>query len=294
VRTQRQKKELRGKSHALIKVTGDVERLLDQGAGNRAWEVLTRTKFPPEVSEDPRFKALFGYVACLQNPPQLVDARSALWDAIRRGHYPEFPYMRKWFDAERYSGVGYHQALQICDTVLGTRDYSMAEKGEFFSRRGSIYFARACEYQETNTVDAFANFKEAALCHFKGYFLCAEAQTPRADKSAEYARNTCYRYFMYCLSTGEYEQFFSFFDKPDSQTQCYFDPIVDPVGEFFARAGTSQKIRNHRRRFPAKIFELLGRWNAFEASFLEAENFRACERVLRSAGHEWAVIAKST
>ena len=104
-----------------------------------AWRVVSDPKLTPNVTEDPLFRALYGYVASSCSPPHLAEARSAFLYAGQMKYELEFRYLLAWFSAERNSGVLDRWCEKIADIVISGKRYTQIEKISMISRKaGSI------------------------------------------------------------------------------------------------------------------------------------------------------------
>ncbi|MEY9697742.1 hypothetical protein ABIF50_003202 [Bradyrhizobium diazoefficiens] len=107
------------------------KRLGDPVYLDSAWDLVHDSKLPASITEHPHFKSVYGYVASALQPPKLQEARAAFKFVLGTRFPPPIEHLRCWFFAERNSGIGFTQCLEICDFVVSGRSYERAQKVQF-------------------------------------------------------------------------------------------------------------------------------------------------------------------
>jgi len=200
-----------------------------------ALSALSNKELPDRVTEDPRFQALKGKIACKFSSPRLSDAREAFNYCFSMKYEPDISSMRLYLDTERKSGIGTENCIKICEFVCSGKTYSSAVKGEFWSRMGSFWYHKANERQYINPSDTQPFFRHALLCNARALFIsinCNDYQTSMVEKNI---RNTCYSSVNSCFATGEFDEFVLALSAFDLKSEIYVDPIISPVEDFIYR-----------------------------------------------------------
>lgn len=132
-----------------------------------AWQIVcSDSELPPTLREHPQFLSVQGFVACMQQPPRLEDARSAFTRVMSTKYEPESEFLVSWFNAERGSAVGFKQCVAICDFVLQSRSYTARDKARFAHMKATTFFFHGLALCDQGFgPSGLAAIREAAIIH---------------------------------------------------------------------------------------------------------------------------------
>ncbi|MBS9720896.1 putative DNA binding domain-containing protein [Tianweitania sp. BSSL-BM11] len=253
----------------VTKVERSLPKRLSEHLPERAYEALkivTDKNLPPLVTEDPVFRALCGYVYAAQPRPRLADCREAFRYAIEMRHEPDFRYVNMWHSAERRSGAHDGRAIRATEVVIAGRRYSAQEKVNMLALKASNLFARGRERLLTEPTDGMSDLRESLKIHLRVFRANVEMDSPYADRSSVYARNTAYQ-LLRPISQGNtpwvfFEEIGGILEMPD----IYLDPLEDPLIEMIAaftartlRPELTGRIKNKAKGLSSKL-NIEGKW----------------------------------
>jgi hypothetical protein len=150
----------------------EVLRLFNQSDYNRAAEVLRRPGYPAVITQHPVFNMLMGRALAKLKPPKLEDARSAFSFAATHGSTDVQGY-REWYWMERDSRFNEFKAIEVCDTVLGTKGINTETKAEFNTKKGETYrqlAVSAFDVDPEKSISYQAEALDALLESFELYY----------------------------------------------------------------------------------------------------------------------------
>jgi hypothetical protein len=184
----------------IARMTLDVERLLPPRArehpgehAQSAWMIVSDRTLPAQVTEEPTFRSLRGYVACCLASPRITDAREDFSYALRMSYEPEYNYLKKWFYVERGAGQFEGGLALAADTVIKGNRYTLFEKTFMASGKAFALYLRARDRVYTDTVDAKRDFLEALKLNLfvykayidEGYHWASDAFEPRKEHGVQ-------------------------------------------------------------------------------------------------------------
>jgi hypothetical protein len=196
-----------------------------------AWRVVSDSKLPPLVTEDPLFRSLYGYVASACRPAHLAEAREAFSYAVQMNYEPEYRYLETWYAAERQSGVIDRWCERCADIVISGKKYDEENKIAMISRKASSIYIRGKEMFNTDSTDALQCFQEALVLHLRAFRLNCATGTRYVELSERYARNTMFALFNAIPKDSPWRVIEVFKTLTDVK-EVYLDPIEDVVVEF--------------------------------------------------------------
>jgi Putative DNA-binding domain len=106
-RVKQYKKTMYPENPVLTRLRNRIEGLVEHGRRSdppvlvEAWRLLANGSHPASVVEDPRFMDLQGFVAAMQSPPKLDDARRLFSHSFAIKREPDSAHLRAWYLAER-------------------------------------------------------------------------------------------------------------------------------------------------------------------------------------------------
>jgi hypothetical protein len=256
-RVEKYKKHIYPDNPILTRLKDKIEALVERGSRDldallEAWTISIDPTLPPKISEDPRFIALQGFVACQQVPPRLEDARRSFSHVFAMQYDPDMRYLKAWYIAERESGYGFDQCITIANFIAGSKKYSELEKLEFLSRKVTLLFVRSRDERFVDHDRSVKTMREALKIHLVCYAQAERLRAFWAAKSEEYARNTAYVLFDFLLlSLNKFDDFFELISDLTSIRAGMLDPIEEPLVRAFGQIaltrvtkGETYKIRN--------------------------------------------------
>ncbi|MCA0449237.1 MAG: putative DNA binding domain-containing protein [Proteobacteria bacterium] len=122
------------------KIEFEIRKLLAAGPEGTTFGFKLLAELPnsPEVSQHPTVNLLKGRLLLRCNPPRLADARDALYLAIKNGA-KDIMGPRDWYWGEVRSGFAVHEAINVCNLVLTSKQFPPISKAEFLGKRGEAY-----------------------------------------------------------------------------------------------------------------------------------------------------------
>jgi len=231
-RVKQYRKSMYPENPALTRIKIRAEGLIELGKRSgplhlkEALALVNSSSHPAKIVEDPRFAALQGYVAAMQVPLNLEDARRLFANAIAMKHDPGIEQLRAWYLVEKDSGVGFDQCLRIADLVTSGKRYSESEKREFIGRRAVLLFHKANDIAFVEPDQALKLYKEVIRSHLHFYRKFVESDGLVRRKAEEYARNSAYRLFDYLLLNN---RSFENFVLSTMELLSFKDVLCDPI-----------------------------------------------------------------
>ena len=226
----------------------------------KAWEEINDPNLKPNVTEDPLFRSLRGYVASCCRPAKLTEARESFKYADQMGFEPEFKYLLAWFNAEKSSGAMDGWCENVADIVMSGKRYSENEKISMISRRATSLYVRGRDLIYTDFSDAANMIQEALALHLKAFRLNCNAGSRFADYSENYARNTAYTLFGNCIKHSEAWEVLDRIHSLVEQKDIFLDPLAGPLTDMFneinrvaKRAETANRARQKLKGLPDAI-----------------------------------------
>ena len=248
------------------------ERLLKHTDGAElAWPSLNESLLP-RITQDPRFQALKGKVACRFPVPRLTEAREAFNYCFSMKYEPDITTIRLYLDVERKSGIGAEQCIRICEYICGGKTYSNLVKGEFWSRKGSFLYHKGTEALTVNPSDSFGYFSKALQCNVRALFISANCNDYQTDLVAKNVRNTCYTCINASFQMRQYDEFLSALASLNVNEEIAVDPITVPVEEFVLRVSSLQIEKSAKARLIGKLKSIVQQLCKTDSIFIETEN----------------------
>ena len=250
------------------------------------WSNLRDTSIEAKITEDPRFRAILGQVACSFNPPKLHEARENFKYCYSMGYEFDIDIAKLWFHKEYSSGIGLEQCIDICNEVIASKVYTSIDKAEFWTRKGSVYFKRGIERENFDSTGAFQDFAEALLLHLQAYYLQMELGSAYSVRAETYLRNTGFRFVGFCMRQGDFSHFISFWlEIPKGMNICA-DPLVEPIQSFCLRLRSKAKYLKYRDRIAGQLSRLANLFDSSIAWFsTHAERKKASDAVRELAAY---------
>ena len=252
-----------------------------------AWKIVTDSKLPPRVTEDPLFRSLYGYVAAACTPPRLTEARSGFEYAVQMKFEPEFRYLLAWFAAEKESGVLDRWCERIADIVISGKKYSESEKIEMISRKASSLYVRGRDRLNTDYTEAVQSFREALGLHLRAFRLNCLSANPMAEVSERFARNTMFTLFHISPKDAPWEIIDEIRTLAEGK-DLNLDPIESPLVEFLNTTVVNAKrldIVNRTRARLRSLLEGLSRKELWLAN-------NSCQRVMDSIKNTESTLSR--
>ena len=231
-RVKQYRKSMYPENPALTRIKIRTEGLIELGRRSdplhlkEALTLVNNPSHPAKIAEDPRFVALQGYVAAMQAPPNLEDARRLFANAIAMKHEPDIEQLRAWYFVEKESGVGFGQCLKIATLISSGKRYNESEKLEFIGRRAALQFHKANDLAFVEPDEALKLYKEVIRSHLHLYRKFVESDGLVGRRAEEYARNSAYRLFDYLLLTNKS---FEYFALAVTEILSFKDVLCDPI-----------------------------------------------------------------
>jgi ABC-type oligopeptide transport system ATPase subunit len=261
------KQNIRISSPAVVMVITRVQRLLPMrdSAYSReqvleALRVVTDPALSAGITQDPIFRAAFGFVCALQQPPRLTEAREAFEYCLDMRREPDFGQLIVWFNAERNSGAHDDWCIKIADVVISGRRYTEVEKISMLSRKATSLHARARHRIFTDQTDAHNDFMEALNLHLKTFRFNSLRGDIRTERSEDYARNTAHQWFDLILKSDAPWEIFERVRKLTNTKDVFLDPIEKPLTSVMerilrthSRPEVINRIRNNLKGLPEAL-----------------------------------------
>jgi hypothetical protein len=250
----------------------------DKNALDKAVTLVTNKTLSPKITEDPRFHSLQGYVCVNLRPPRLDDARDHFNRAIAMKFEPDIEHLKAWYFAERDSGHGLEQSLNIADLVCKGRKYDDETKQAFLSRKATLLYNRGRENIYFDPTRGVADLEAAMCIHLTSYERAFEAGDSRLDKIEEYARNSAFVLFQFLASNQRYDDLIGLIVRVCESNVAKFDPIEEPVEKAIESILQSRVTKQDLQRFVGRLPNLIKHVNDQSKWY---DRF-ACERLKRN------------
>lgn len=218
------------------------------------WRELQAAKFPPLVTENPRYIALRAYVALLKSSPALDQARQDFGVCFEVGFEPEIDYLRVWFEAERQSDMGDQQTKAILAKVMGSKSYLLSTKTDFKSRRASYLYGLARETASVEPTRALDRLEEALTLHLESFKDLSRIRGSNTRRSNEYGRNTAFYLIQRLSDYRDYDRLIDLIGALTREERVYLDPIAEPIIFLFQSMQRSySNVRGDLQRASGKL-----------------------------------------
>ncbi|MDW4551737.1 putative DNA binding domain-containing protein [Defluviimonas sp. D31] len=221
-----------------------------------ALQIVRDSRLEVQVTEDPVFRSLRGYVESLQSRPNLPLVRDDFSYAIQMNHEPECEELMAWFGAEKRSGIIGDQLFKITDTVISGRKYTEDEKVGMISRKATTAYNLARQKLSSDPEISLKVFRDSLLLHLKAFKINALSGSPMLDVSEKYARNTSDQWFR-LLSEEEKWIPLQSLAVLERDSDGYLDPISEPFILYLGRMTRSALFSGERARMHNQAKSLL-------------------------------------
>lgn len=201
----------------------------------KAWKIVNDPSISSEVSEHPQFKSVYGYVAAKLHPLKLDDVRRNFRLAIDMKYDPSAAHMRAWYEAEKSSGIGIQQCVEIADYVVNGRSYSEQDKIDFLSLKGTSLYHRAREIAHDEPVEALKNYFESLRCHVQVFKHNADTNGHKLGISESYTRNTTFSLLDHVVNNFKLEKLVTSVEDVLHLKVGYLDPVEEPICEILRK-----------------------------------------------------------
>jgi hypothetical protein len=276
---------------AAIMIT--VDRLLpargeyDQGDVSRAWALVADGALEPNVTEDPIFRSLRGYVASALRPPRLTEAREDFDYAVKMRYEPDFFRLKTWLIAEKQIEEFGGRVEHIANIVIDGKRYSRLEKAFMLQRKAGNHYFRAKDRQHTEPTDARRDFAEALKLQLKVFRINIDDGHHWVHATTDYARNSAFTLFDAVLRGPTPVEVVDEIRSLLVLKDIYLDPIVMPAAEAIERlvrlATRPEQAHRSRNRLKGldQLVERSTEWCDPQRAINLARRIRECEATLK-------------
>lgn len=231
-----------------------------------AMKDLDPSRYPPKVTEDPRFRSLRGYAGLLQSPPDLEQAASDLRFCFSMKFDPDVNYLALWHKVSEDLGVGNKYCDDIVDFVARSKGYSEEEKISFQSRKASRLYRQARDERSVNFANSISKLRVCGLLQAENYSKSVRKGYKDVLRYESYLRNTTLFLFMICIEQNQVDDIVDYIVDMSDQQGCILDPIAEGVSEYFValfgfRAKTNAARVNGRFRHLRGRVEAKSKWD---------------------------------
>jgi hypothetical protein len=202
-------------------------RFNDQDALKQALSLVTDSSLSPKITEDPRFISLQGAVYAAQKPSRLDDARRSFRHVVAMKYEPKTEHLKSWYYAERDSGYGMSECLSIADLVAQGKRYNEDDKIDFLAKKATTLFQRG-RNEIYSSAQGINDLLEALILHIACYTKGLNADSPKAEVSKRYLRNTANVLFQFLISNSQFDTFINCLNQI-AETQNKLDVLEDSM-----------------------------------------------------------------
>lgn len=225
---------------------------------NQAWDEVCAANLPASLLEHPQYKSLFGATASYVNPPKLDDARAAFRQVFGTKYEPTASQLRAWFDAEKASGIGFKNQIEICDFVVRGSRYDQGEKTTFMALKATSLY----QYSRVNIADnpneCIKYLIEAVTLHVAVYMSNVNNSSAWVEKSEIMTSNTMRFLVDQAMIHVGPSGAIAIIGEILSIRRGYLDPLAVPVSECLGRVYVKGIKTPALHRARKEISKLLG------------------------------------
>lgn len=212
-----------------------------------ALDMVRTTGLKENVTEDPVFRALRGYVEAIQARPDMAAVRDSFLFSIQMKHEPEIEELMAWFKAEKGSGTLEEHFYKIVDTVISGRRYSEDEKIGMISRKATTSYNFARHKIHSDPESAMRGFRQSVLLHLRAFKQNALTGSPMLSISEGYARNTFDQWLRMLSQVGRWEPINALLPL-EEECEGYLDPVYSPFSSYLHRLEREALFGSERAR----------------------------------------------
>jgi hypothetical protein len=249
----------------------------DCGMGDREsvkeliWK-LNSDRYPPEISENPRFLAMRGYAATLVSPPDMPAARDDFKAALAMGYAVPIDYVRRWFKAEAGTDTAYTSTREIVDLVAAEKRYSLSEKAEIRFEHAIFLYNTARTMAVTDPHRSLDRVEESLSDHLAAYHAFQRSKSTLTTRSYNYCRNTAFYFVQRAIFLDDADRFIDAFLSVVRASDRWLDPLVEPFQLFLQSEFRKNSIRLDQLNRLVSKADLIGKEAAKSTSFLWGSN----------------------